>query len=157
MKKPVAVFVSQTKKNTSVVALLPLTVNAKQIVSPIAIDGFGVNNRIVFNSNSITSGYGKTTAIKQLNQAVQDEANGKFSLLYIMKNEAITLLQRAGLQLPGGLIPHDGFIHSIRENASPVKAKFKNATETKQFKRWLRDFSFPKSQNRQRRKAVSSY
>ena len=31
----------------------------------------------------------------------------------------------------------DGSIHSIRENASPVKPKFENVTESQQFKRWF--------------------
>ena len=50
--------------------------------------------------------------------------HGKFSLLYVNKKEADSLLQSTGHQLSGGLIPHDGFYHSIRENGSPVKSKF---------------------------------
>ena len=37
---------------------------------------------------------------------------GKFSLLY-WKKEAMSLLQQQGFQLPGVLIPHDGFMNSI--------------------------------------------
>ena len=77
---------------------------------------------------------------KLLYDAINDESNGKFSLLYWNKKEATTLLQRAGLQLPGSLIPRDGFIHSIRENASPVNPKFENVTQSQQFKRWFGDW-----------------
>ena len=85
--------------------------------------------------------FGKTNSVtKQLYDAIIDEANGKFSLLYWNKKEAVSLLQRAGLQLPGSPIPRDGFIQSIRENDSPVKYKFKNVTESQQFIRWFGDW-----------------
>ena len=61
-------------------------------------------------------------------------------MLYINKKEALSLLQGAGLQLPSGLMPRDGFIHSIREKASPVKPKFENITESQQFKRLFEDW-----------------
>ncbi len=140
IKEPIAVFVSQTKGNSSVVALLNFEVNGKQTVAPIVIDGFGVQNSLVIDSNAITSIYGKGSAINQLYQAAQDEANGKFSLLYVNKKEADSLLHRAGHQLSGSLIPRDGFYHSIRENDSPVKSRFNDVTETQQFKRWFGDW-----------------
>lgn len=141
IKDPVAVFVSQTQSKTSVVALLNFKTNGKQTVAPVLIDGFGKSNGIIIDSNAITSIFGKTNAVsKLLFDAVNDESKGKFSLLYWNKKEATSLLHRAGLQLPGTLIPHDGFIHSIRENASPVKPKFENIAESQQFKRWFGDW-----------------
>ena len=140
IKDPVAIFISQTKENSSVVALLNFKVNGKQTVAPIVIDGFGFQNNIRIDSNAITSVYGKGSAINQLYKAAQDEANGKFSLLYVNKKEADSLLQSAGHQLSGGLIPRDGFYHSIRENGSPVKSRFNDVTETQQFKRWFGDW-----------------
>jgi hypothetical protein len=140
LKNPIAVFVSKTHGTTSVIALLNFTINGKQTVVPIVIDGYGFNNNIKIDSNALTSAYGKTTAIKQLYQAAQDEANGKFALLYANKKEAITLLQNHGHQLSVHLIPHDGFYHSIRESNSPVKPKFENVTETQQFKIWFGDW-----------------
>ena len=116
---PVAVFVSQTKPNTSVVALLKFKTNGKQTIAPVLIDGFGKQNGIIIDSNAISSLLGKTNSVsKLLYDAINDEINGKFSVLYWGKKEAISLLHRAGLQLPGTLMPHDGFIHSIRESSS---------------------------------------
>ena len=40
--------------------------------------------------------------------------------------EAMSLLQRAGHQLSGWLIPRDGFINSIRDPKSPVKPGLEN-------------------------------
>lgn len=141
IKDPVAVFVSQTQPNTSVVALLKFKTNRKQTVAPVLIDGFGKQNGIIIDSNAITSVFGKTNSVsKLLYDAINEESNGKFSVLYWDKKEAISLLQRAGLQLPGTLMPHDGFIHSIRESSSPVKMKFGSVTETQQFKRWFGDW-----------------
>ena len=138
IKEPVAVFVSQTQKNTSVVALLQFQVNGKQVVAPVVIDGSGHQNGIRIDSNAVTSVFGKGNAVsKLLVDAIADEMSGNFSLLYINKKEANSILQSAGLQLPGGL-KYDGFIHSIREANSPVKPKFSNVTETQQFKRWFK-------------------
>lgn len=39
------------------------------------------------------------------------------------KKEAMSLLQRAGIQFPGALMPRDGFINSIRDPKSPVKKR----------------------------------
>ena len=141
IKEPVAVFVSQTQKETSVVALLKFTVNGKQVIAPIIIDGSGRQNGIRIDSNVIKTVFGKDNAIsKQLMDAIINDADGKFALLYNNKKEAMTLLQGAGLQLPRGLIPRDGFLHSIREKESPVKPKFENVTESQQFKNWFGDW-----------------
>ena len=140
IENPIAVFLSNTHDTTSVIALLNFTVNGKQTVAPIVIDGFGFQNNIRIDSNSVTSVYGKNTAIKQLYEAAINDAKGKFALLYANKKEAVSLLRRAGHQLSGRLIPHDGFYHSIRESASPVKPKFESVTEAQQFKRWFGDW-----------------
>ena len=88
IKEPVAIFISQTKGNSSVVALLKFEVNGRQTVAPIVIDGFGFQNNIRIDSNAVTSVYGKGSAINQLYQAAQDEANSKFSLLYVNKKRS---------------------------------------------------------------------
>lgn len=64
LKDPVAVFISHTHGTTSVIALLKFTSNGKQTVVPIAIDGFGWQNKVQIDSNAVTSVYGKDTAIK---------------------------------------------------------------------------------------------
>lgn len=139
--EPVAVMTSQTQQGTSVVALLPIKTNAEQTIVPVVVDGHGRNNGIMIESNSLTSVFGKTNSVsKLLYDAVVDETSGKFSMLYWDKKEAITLLRQAGLQLPSASIPHDGFIHSLQEENSPVKRKIGDITETRQFKRWFGDW-----------------
>ncbi len=140
IENPIAVFVSNTHETTSVIALLDFTVNGKQTVVPVVVDGFGKNNNVIVDSNAVTSVYGKTTAVDQLYDAINKESNNIFSLLYINKKEAMALLHRTGHQLSGTMIPHDGFYHSIRESNSPVKPKFNDVTETQQFKRWFGDW-----------------
>lgn len=138
LENPVAVIASQSKANRAMV-ILKHTVNGKQTVVPIEIDGFAHLNNIRIDSNAIASVYGKNSALNQLLSAISDESNKKTSLYYWNKKEAMALLQSAGHQLSGGL-PKDGFVHSIRENSSPVKSKFENVTETQQFKRWFGDW-----------------
>ena len=51
--------------------------------------------------------------------------DGEKELFYRNKKEALSILQTAGLQLPGNLL-QDGFIYSIDANGSNVKHKFEN-------------------------------
>ena len=136
LKTPVAVFKSETQPDR-VVALLDFTQNGKQIIAPVEIDGYSRQNNIRIDSNAITSVFGKNNAItKLLRNALLDEARGKTSLYYWNKKVAVSLLQRAGLQLPGGL-PQDGYIHSISDKNSNVNKRLSSQTETQQFKRWF--------------------
>ena len=136
LKNPIAVFKSETKPGR-VVALLDFTHNGKQIITPVEIDGYGRQNDIIIDSNAIASVFGKSNAVtKLLYNAVLEEKNGKTTLFYWNKKVAVSLLQRAGLQLPGGL-PQDGYIHSITDSGSNVNKKFSGQTDTQQFKRWF--------------------
>ena len=54
-----------------------------------------------------------------LNDAILSENYGNKAMFYWNKKEALSLLQRAGVQYPSGL-PQDGFIHSIFENEAFV-------------------------------------
>ena len=135
---PVAIIGSQTQSGRAV-AILKFDVNGKQVVVPMEIDGYGRVNNTIIDSNAIVSVYGKNTALQQLRSAILDELNGKTSLFYWNKKEAVALEQLAGLQLPGGL-PKDGFMHSIRESGSKVNTKLENVTHSQQFKRWFGDW-----------------
>ena len=135
---PVAIIGSQTQSGRAV-AVLKFDVNGKQVVVPMEIDGYARLNSLRIDSNAIVSVYGKNTALQQLRSAILDELNGKTSLFYWNKKEAVALAQRAGLQLPGGL-PKDGFMHSIRESGSNVNTKLENVTHSQQFKRWFGDW-----------------
>lgn len=135
LRKPVAIIRSATHPQR-VVSLLPIQINGKTVIVPFEIDGSGRTNNKRIDSNAVTSVYGKGNAIKQLQKALKDESAGKIEVFYWNKKEAITLLQRAGLQLPGGL-PQDGFVHSIREKGANINTKFENVTQSQQFKRWF--------------------
>ncbi|MBE7062485.1 MAG: hypothetical protein E7390_01675 [Ruminococcaceae bacterium] len=136
LKTPLAIISSQTQTGR-VVAILKIQHNGKNVVAPVEINGHARQNNIRIDSNAIASVFGKGNAItKLLADALNDEAKGNISVFYWNKKEALSLLQRAGLQLSGGL-PQDGFIHSITENGSPVKPRLKNITESQQFKRWF--------------------
>lgn len=138
LKNPVAIIKSQTQPNR-VVAVLKIQHNGKNIIAAVQVDGYGTQNNVRIDSNSITSVFEKNNAInKLLVDSLNDEANKKISVFYWNKKEALSLLQRPGLQLPNRL-PQDGFIHSIREKGANVNIKFENVTETQQFKRWFGD------------------
>ncbi len=140
IKHPVAIISSKTQNGTSLIAMLDIRQNGKQVIVPVVIDGFAQQNNLVIDSNAITSVYGKKYSISNvLYNALNDEANGKaFSVYYVDTEKATALLQKAKVPMPkGSAISANGFVHSIDETGSPVNKKFSNQTETQQFKRWF--------------------
>ena len=142
IKRPVAIMTSGTKANSSIVAMLEIRHNGKQIVVPVAVDGFGKQNGILIDSNAITSVYGKNYSIsKVLHDAIVQEGNGQFRLYYLDKNKATVLLQKARVPMPKNSATHNGgFIHSLTDPGSPVKSVISNVTQSQQFKRWFGDW-----------------
>ena len=142
IKKPIAIMTSGTKNGSSVVAMLEVRHNGKQVIMPVAIDGFGKQNGIVIDSNAITSIYGKNNSISRvLSDAITQENDGQFRLFYLNENKAAALLQEARVPMPKNPVTHNGgFIHSITDSNSPVKQKIGNVTESQQFKRWFGDW-----------------
>ncbi len=137
IKNPIAIIQSQSKNhNDRAVVILKIEHNGKNIIGAIEVDGKGRTNNIIIDSNAITSLFAKTNVLIQLNNAINSSSNGAIELFYWNKKEAISLLQKAGHQL-SGVLPQDGFVHSIRDNGSNVKTKLKNVTESQQFKRWF--------------------
>ncbi len=142
LKNPVAIITSKTENSTSVVAILSITHNGNQINVPVFIDGLGRQNGIRIDSNAVTSVYARKNAISTLlKDALIDEINGGFGVLYWDKKRATALLSGGKVTMPN--LPNtlnDGYIHSIREKNSPVKQKLQNVTESQQFKRWFGDW-----------------
>ena len=135
IKKPVAIIQSKTHPDRAI-GILTMWNNGKKVIIPVEVDGYGMTNGITIDSNAITSILGKGNILNQLKDAINNTVNGQKELFYWNKKEALSLLQTAGHRLPGNL-PQDGFVHSIREDGSKVKTKFKNVTETQQFRRWF--------------------
>ena len=126
MEHPVAVITSATQTNTSVVALLPFTHNGNTVIAPVVIDGYAKQNNVLLDSNAVTSIHGRNNAIvKLLADALNNYANGQNTLFYWNKKQAIALLQKARVIMPkDSAQARDGYIASIRDADSPVKARY---------------------------------
>lgn len=140
IKEPIAIIQSQSNPSRAVVLIEMTSKSGKNIVVPVEVDGYGKTNNLRIDSNALTSVFGKKNAANQLQAAIDNTVNGKTELFYWDKKRSLALLQGAGLQLPRGL-PQDGFVHSIREPGSFVKAKMDNVTNSLQFKRWFGDWN----------------
>lgn len=132
IKEPLAIIQSQTCPDRAVV-ILQMEHNNKKIIKAVEVDGRGLQNSTIINSNALTTLFAKGNAISQLKTAVESTINGKNELFYWTKKEALTLLHEEGLQLPS-FLPQEGFVNSIRNNFSNVKTKFNDVTESLQLK-----------------------
>lgn len=139
IKEPIAIIQSQSNPSRAVVFIEMTSKNGKNVVTPVEVDGYGKTNNLRIDSNALASVFGKKNAANQLQTAIDNTVNGKTELFYWDKKRSLALLQGAGLQLPSGL-PQDGFVHSIREPGSLVKAKVDDVTNSLQFKRWFGDW-----------------
>lgn len=141
MKSPVAIIASESQRGTSVVALLPFIKDAKTVIIPVYIDGFGRQNSIVIDSNAVTSIYEKKNAVTGLlTNAIEKSNNGETTLFYVDKVKAAALYQVARVPMPKMPDTDNGFVDSIRDEGSTVKPKLKNVTQSQQFKRWFGDW-----------------
>ena len=138
LNNPIAIIASKNNSKNSLIALLPFkSKNGKQVIAPIRIDGFGVNNNRNIDSNAITSLHGRKNVLNLLSNAINEHNNGKIAIYYINKKETAKLFQNSKVTMPKIPKTNNGFIHSITESNSPVKTKFRSVTETQQFKRWF--------------------
>lgn len=138
IKEPVAIIASKTRPSTSLVVLLDMSHKGKKIIVPVVVDGFGMQNGISIDSNSITSMHKRENATRLLENAIKEDTPHSYSVFYLNIEKSADMLKPSGLQLPGHINKAGGYIHSITEPGSPVKPKFSNITETQQFKRWFK-------------------
>lgn len=141
MKSPVAIIASESQRGTSVVALLPFIKDAKSVIIPVYIDGFGRQNSIVIDSNAVTSIYERKNAVTGLlTNAIEKSNNGETTLFYVDKVKAAALYQVARVPMPKMPDTDNGFVASIRDAGATVKQKLNNVTQSQQFKRWFGDW-----------------
>lgn len=139
MKNPVAIIASNTKPQSSIVAILDLSFGNKPMFSAVEIEGYGIMNGKRIDSNAITSIHTRANAAKLLADAITNDSDTAIRLFYLNKKSATALFNASGVQFPGGKTVTDGYIHSIRDAGSFVNTKFENVTQTQQFKRWFGD------------------
>nr|DAJ14108.1 MAG TPA: chromosome segregation protein [Podoviridae sp. ctJ6o53] len=140
MKNPVAIIASNTKPQSSIVAILDLSFGNKPMFVAVEIEGYGTMNGERIDSNAITSIHTRTNAAKLLADAITNDSDTAIRLFYLNKKSATALFNASGVQFPGGKTVTDGYIHSIRDAGSFVNTKFENVTQTQQFKRWFGDW-----------------
>ena len=140
MKNPVAIIASNTKPQSSIVAILDLSFGNKPMFAAVEIEGYGIMNGKRIDSNAITSIHTRANAAKLLADAITNDSDTAIRLFYLNKKSATALFNASGVQFPGGKTVTDGYIHSIRDVGSFVNTKFENVTQTQQFKRWFGDW-----------------
>lgn len=140
LESPVAILASKTKPDSSIVAILDLSSENKPLFAAVEIDGYGQMNKERVDANAITSIHERSNAVNQILNAITNDSDTSNLLFYVDKEKTVDLLNASGVQFPGGKTVPNGFVHSIHDNGSPVKGKFRNVTQTKQFKRWFGDW-----------------
>ncbi len=140
LEEPIAIIESETRGETSVVAIVSGEVDGKQVMAAVKVQGNGTQNGETIDANVVTSIYGRQNLItKLLTDAINKENTSAKSVgvYYINKSEARSLYARSGVQFPGTAL-QDGLNHSIYDAGSPVNREYLDQTETRQFQRWFK-------------------
>lgn len=140
LENPIAIITSNTKPNSSVVAILDLSYNGKPMFAAVEIDGTGKLNGESIDSNAITTLHTRSNAANLLVTAITSENNGNVAIYYFDKTKTIQFLRSSRVQFPGVMSIKNGYVHSIHDSSSNVNTKFENVTQTQQFKRWFGDW-----------------
>ena len=136
LENPIAIIGSETRADDSLIAIVEATINGKPVVAPVTIQTTSKNNGVWINANHLASTYGKKNAVRLLENAIQKENADGVGVYYLDKSRASNLLSDGRVQF-SAMPEQAGLIHSIFDAGSPVKRKYLEQTETRQFKRWF--------------------
>lgn len=138
LKNPIAIIGSETRASDSLVAIIEATINGRPVIAPITIQTTSEVNGIQIDANHLASAYGKKNVVRLLENAIKKENADSVGVYYLDKNRASNLISDPRVQFPS-VSEKTGLIHSIFDAGSPVKRKYLEQTETRQFKRWFKD------------------
>lgn len=136
LENPIAIIGSETRADDSLVAIVEATINGKPVVAPVTIQKTSKSNDVQIDANHLASAYGKKNAVKLLENAIQKENADGVGVYYLDKSRASNLFSDGRVQFPA-ISEQAGLIHSIFDAGSPVKRKYLEQTETRQFKSWF--------------------
>ena len=98
LQSPIAIIQSQSKGHSDrAVVIFDFKHNGSQVISAIEVDGIGLTNNNVIDSNAITTLFAKGNALSQLKDAIVHTNNGAAELFYWdkKKSRVATTGQRA--------------------------------------------------------------
>lgn len=136
LENPIAIIGSETRADDSLVAIVEATINGKPVVAPVTIQKTSKSNDVQIDANHLASAYGKKNAVRLLENAIQKENADGVGVYYLDKSRASNLFSDGRVQFPA-ISEQAGLIHSIFDAGSPVKRKYLEQTETRQFKSWF--------------------
>ena len=136
LENPIAIIGSETRADDSLIAIVEATINGKPVVAPVTIQTTSESNGVQIDANHLASAYGRKNAVKLLENAIQKENADGVGVYYLDKSRASNLVSDPREQFPS-VSEKTGLIHSIFDAGSPVKRKYLEQTETRQFKRWF--------------------
>lgn len=87
LEHPIAIIASESKPDSSIVAIVNKRHNGKEIIAAVEIEGFGNLNNKRVDANAITTVFAKTNAVtKLLKDALDSHARGHVSVFMWDKN-----------------------------------------------------------------------
>ena len=136
LENPIAIIGSETRTDDSLIAIVEATINGKPVVAPVTIQTTSKSNDVQIDANHLASAYGRKNAVRLLENAIQKENADGVGVYYLDKSRASNLFSDGRRQF-SAISEQAGLIHSIFDAGSPVKRKYLEQTETRQFKHWF--------------------
>lgn len=93
--------------------------------------------RITIDANNLKTVRSRDNVLQMLNEAAEIEVREGCGVYYLNKNKATQLFGPE--RVPGRVHSLEGgYMHSVADDASPVKGRVKSQTDTLQFRKWFK-------------------
>lgn len=135
---PVAVIENSGSPESGVIVILAQkneNAGGKQIIGAVNVSSGGSFNGISVEATRLQTVHSRGDIDQRIANAVKKEKDGEVGVYYVNK-EAIATLESGQSQVLDTLGRY-GFLHSILDADSPVKAQKRDQTETSQFRHWF--------------------
>lgn len=136
LEHPLAVVVNMTEnaKPGSVVVITDMDIGGKKVVVPVLIETVSNTNKGDIDSHLVLTVYDSKDWINTfLKPALEEEKKDRVGIFYFDEKKA----SRYSVLSKNKKTITAGYLHTIHDEGSPVKGKFKKQTETLQFKEWF--------------------
>ena len=138
---PVAI-VTAPKNDGSIMMVLAhqnKNANDRPVVGIVRVEKGGAYNKIYVDANKLETAHSRGDLDEIITAAVEQEKAGGVGVYYVAEKKSLHSVLEHGQSQVLDSLNRTGYMHSIHDTGSNVKAELMDQTESRQFKHWFGD------------------
>lgn len=138
---PVAIIDSQRDDGSIMMVLAHQNKNAndRPVVGIVRVEKGGGYNKVYVDANKLETVHSRGNLDEIITAAVEKEKAGGVGVYYVTEKKSLHSVLEHGQSQVLDSLNRTGYMHSIHDAGSNVKAELMDQTESRQFKRWFGD------------------